>query len=90
MGKLDIEKVSSAYTAQQDMRKINVSVRIPPELFSKLEGLSQTTKLTMTDLVTEAIAQYCGVNVETVGGRLEKLERDMEALQRKFRLLGGS
>jgi predicted transcriptional regulator len=70
------------------MSKRNISVRIPPELFSKLEELGQATRMSNTDLVTEAIAQYCGVNVETVDSRLEKLEREVESLKRKFRVLG--
>lgn len=73
----------------QSMSKRNISVRIPPELFSKLEELGQVTRMSNTDLVTEAIAQYCGANnVETVGSRLGKLEREVELLKRKFRVLG--
>jgi predicted transcriptional regulator len=71
----------------QDMSKRNISVRILPELFSKLKELSEVTRMSNTDLVTEAIAQYCGVNIETVGSRLEKLKREVAALQHKFRVL---
>jgi predicted transcriptional regulator len=65
-----------------------VSVRVPVNVFSRLEELSQVTGLTNTELAREAIAQYCGVNVQTVGDRLAELEREVAALHRKFKVLG--
>jgi hypothetical protein len=43
-----------------------------------------------TNLIPEAIAQYLSVAVESVGDRLLTLEREVAALQEKFKVLNSS
>lgn len=69
------------------MAKKTISARIPGEMFDRLEGLAAETGKDRTDLITEAIAQYLGDAVESVGDRLGTLEREVEALQGKLTLL---
>jgi len=72
------------------MGKKNISARIPDEMFDRLEHLAAETGKDKTDLITEAIAQYLGVAVESVGDRLLALEREVEALRGKFQALQSS
>lgn len=69
------------------MAKRNVSARIPEEMFEQLEQMAAETGKEKTDLITEAIAQYLGVAVESSRDRLLTLERGMEEMQGKLRLL---
>lgn len=69
------------------MAKKTISARIPDEMFDRLESLAAETGKDRTDLITEAIAQYLGDAVESVGDRLGTLEREVEALRGKLPLL---
>lgn len=68
-------------------RKTNVSVRLEQTTVDKLQSLADETGLSLSDLGREAIARYLGEEVPTVGDRLTRLEREVAALQGKFRLL---
>lgn len=72
------------------MPKKTISARIPNELFDRLDRLATETGKDRTDLITEAIAQYLGDTVESVGDRLLTLEREVESLRGKFQTLQSS
>lgn len=68
-------------------RKSNLSCRLDPTLLKKLQKLAGETGLTTSDLAREAIARYLGEEAPTVGDRLTRLERQVELLQNRLRLL---
>lgn len=70
------------------MARQNVTARVPDEILSKLNALAEQTGLGQSRLVNEALAQYLGIEVETVGDRLSRLEGEVKQLQQKLRLLG--
>lgn len=90
LGKASVRRGKQRKLKMTNMRKLNLSVRLAPDLFTKLEELGQVTGMNTSELAREAIAQYCDMDVEAVGSRLTRLERELESLQRKFRMLGGS
>ncbi len=69
-------------------RKTNVSVRLEQTTVDKLQSLADETGLSLSDLGREAIARYLGEQVPTVGDRLTRLEREIENLKSRLRLIG--
>ncbi len=69
------------------MKKRTLSVRIPGELFDRLEAMKSEAGLDLTAIVTEALAAYAGIEIETVPDRLSKLESELAALRGKLRIL---
>lgn len=66
------------------MAKQNISARLDEELIQGLKKLADSTGKNFTDLVSEAIAQYLNMDVDTVGERLERIEAKLgrvEALE---------
>jgi predicted transcriptional regulator len=62
------------------------SARIPAEWMSQLDAIAAQTGKSRTDLVREAIAMYLGVvSPNEVHSDLKRLERRMEALEKKLK-----
>lgn len=65
------------------MPKRNVTARIPENIHQNLTTLIEVTGRSQSELINEAIAQYLGEEVETVGDRLANLEREVDGLKRQ-------
>lgn len=64
--------------------KETVGVRIPKSWVAKLEHMAEETNLSKTDLLVEAIGRYLGEDVSGVSDRLQKLEREVNEIKKKF------
>ncbi|NET32885.1 MAG: CopG family transcriptional regulator [Cyanothece sp. SIO1E1] len=64
--------------------KKTISVRVPDNLHRKVDNLSKQAGMSLTDLVTEALATYCGQKLDSVPDRLTRLEDEMAWFKRKF------
>jgi predicted transcriptional regulator len=56
----------------------NVGVRLPREVFEKLEDLEKSTGSSRSDLLNEAIAVYLGFPVAAVPDRLNRIESRLD------------
>jgi len=69
------------------MAKQNISIRLNADLVEGLEAIAKETGLSLTEVVTEAIATYLNKPVPQVGDRLTLLEKQMAELKGRLRLL---
>lgn len=68
--------------------KKNIGARLPVEMVNRLEEMAEDTGKPMSNFIEEAIGQYLGMSVDVTADRLTRLERELEALRGKLRLLG--
>ncbi|MEP0873201.1 ribbon-helix-helix domain-containing protein [Trichocoleus desertorum AS-A10] len=66
------------------MPKQMIGARVPELWVSKLKALSETTGLSQTELIYQAIGQYLGEDVTTVGDRLQTLEGEVTAIKQRL------
>lgn len=67
--------------------KKTLGIRIDGDMYARMEKLAESTGKTIGELGREAIAQYLGLEVETVEDRLVTLEREVADLRGKLKAL---
>jgi hypothetical protein len=72
------------------MPKQMVGARVPELWMSKIKALSETTGLSQTELIYQAIGQYLGEDVATVGDRLSTIEGEVTAIKQRLGKLTAS
>ncbi|MBW4490762.1 MAG: ribbon-helix-helix domain-containing protein [Trichocoleus desertorum ATA4-8-CV12] len=72
------------------MPKQMVGARVPELWVSKLKALSETTGLSQTELIYQAIGQYLSEDVSTVGDRLSTIEGEVSSIKQRLGKLTAS
>jgi Rho termination factor, N-terminal domain len=69
------------------MPKVMIGTRVPKGWVEELKKLTETTGQSQAELLSEAIGSYLGLDIPTVGSRLDSLELQFAELDRQFGLL---